>query len=236
MHDVVELHATGKDWKSSHEPASPSSGGVDNGAQYSEGMKVQDSADMRRMGKKQEFRRNFNVISISSFCLAVMMGFVFIPMYVLEPNRVHSINADHLAAMAASRSRQQALAERSSSSSATSSVCSQSSWVWPRCPPSRPLRGVSTTGSPSSLHPAGRRCSATTAAGFLPWHGSSVLLALHTCPARLSPQWLLLRTPATLLSHGTRILSLWLSRRWSMLSTATLSSTCRSWKALSPHI
>lgn len=76
--DVVELHASGKDWQSSAPAESPSSS---DGSPYSETMKVQDSADMRRMGKKQEFRRNFNVISISSFCLAVMMGFVFIPMY-----------------------------------------------------------------------------------------------------------------------------------------------------------
>lgn len=31
-------------------------------------------------------KRNFHVVSISSFCLAVMMGFVFIPMCVdLKP-------------------------------------------------------------------------------------------------------------------------------------------------------
>lgn len=82
MGNVIELHASGKDWKSSTQPASPSSGEevADNGSPYSEGMQIQDSHDMRRMGKKQQFRRNFNVISISSFCLAVMMGFVFIPM------------------------------------------------------------------------------------------------------------------------------------------------------------
>lgn len=130
MHDVVELHATGKgnDWHSSTQPASPSSGGVDNGAPYSEGMKVQDSADMRRMGKKQEFRRNFNVISISSFCLAVMMGFVFIPMYALKPTKTHGSNADSVVATVASPSQQQVPAARSCSSSATSSACSQ--WFW----------------------------------------------------------------------------------------------------------
>ncbi|KAI9663835.1 MAG: hypothetical protein M1821_007325 [Bathelium mastoideum] len=38
-----------------------------------------DFANMRRMGKEQQFRRNFNAVTITSFCVAAMMGFVFIP-------------------------------------------------------------------------------------------------------------------------------------------------------------
>ncbi|KAF2722515.1 putative GABA permease [Polychaeton citri CBS 116435] len=65
---TIELRPGGKEWgyESGPKPA------VRQG-------KEQDVVDMRRMGKKQEFRRNFKVVSISSFCVVTMMGWVFIP-------------------------------------------------------------------------------------------------------------------------------------------------------------
>jgi len=65
--DTIELQQSDKHWST-------------NAAQKSTpNVRERDSRDMRRMGKEQEFRRNFRVISISSFSLATMMGFVFIP-------------------------------------------------------------------------------------------------------------------------------------------------------------
>jgi hypothetical protein len=50
---AIELHARGKGWT----PQSPSSHGDDNVSDSEFGkMQAADASDMRRMGKKQEFR------------------------------------------------------------------------------------------------------------------------------------------------------------------------------------
>jgi hypothetical protein len=74
MAEVIELQQAEKQWQD------PQVGGEQPYSDVVIGER--DNRDMYRMGKQQEFRRNFKVISISSFSLATMMGWVFIPMYV----------------------------------------------------------------------------------------------------------------------------------------------------------